>query len=359
MEKISERFLEKFTRYKESYSDKFLEEKLKNIFREDTIKQVFVDYYNYNLEPNNILYHKKILNSEKEEKFIQMLKKNVGIDHFTSLLKELNLNNDNFEEEYFFAYSCLLFVMSRFNKVTDIDLFKNIVIMWILVDNVIDNPRNGKYIKLIESISLFLIEEIYKKDYSEIQNFIDSQKNNIVFEILKEIYNQLDQEKRIPFFDCCKKLFVYSYNIRKNDNGTVKKSLEKSFLSIQIFLFCISGKTKITDEDYFTTCLFLQLIDDLLDIEKDMKENSETFVLKCSEEERNIIIIILMELNNNKLSPVYKPMSFIILQILMQNKQYFDSLIHDIMGDILDLDLNISNFKNTSQFYKAIRCSFL
>lgn len=355
MEKISERFLEKFTRYKESYNGKFLEEKLKNIFKEDKIKEIFVDYYNYNLKPDNILYYKKLLNSEKEQKFIKILKKTVGINHFASVLKDLNLNNDNFEEEYFFAYSCLFFVMNRFNKVTDIDLFKNIVIMWILVDNVLDDPSNSKYITLIESISLFLMEEIYKKDYSEIQNFINSRENNIVLQILKEIYNQLDETKRIPFFDSCKKLFLYSYDIRKNDNGTVKKSLEKSFLSIEIFLFCISGKTKITDEDYFTTCLFLQLIDDLLDIEKDMKENSETFVLKCSKEERNIITIILLELNNNKLSPFYKPMSYIILQILMQNKQYFDDRIHDIMGDILGLDLNIPNFKNTSQFYKAIK----
>ena len=43
----------------------------------------------------------------------------------------------------------------------------------------------------------------------------------------------------------------------------------------------------------------------------------------------------------------------------MQNKKYFDSRIHDIIGDILGLDLNISNFKNTSQFYKAIRGIFL
>ena len=359
MEKISKKFIDKFNKYRGCFDEDFLKIKLENIFKKDKLKRVFVDYYNYNIDPDNSSYLERLLESEEEEKFLGILKKNLNIDDFVNILEKLGMDINNFEEEYFFAYVCLFFIMNRFGTIKDIGLFKNIIIMWILVDNIIDDPENQKYKKLIRNVKSFLLEEIYKKNLEEIKIFFECDSEDIILQILSEIFSQLDREKVIPFFDSCKKLFVYSYNMKKNDNGTINKSLEKSFLSIQIFLFCTGDENNITDEDYLTTCLFLQLIDDLLDLEKDRKENSETFVLNCTKQERNIIIVMLLELNSKKLSPVYKPMSFVILQILIQNRDFFDTQIHDILGEILEIDMNISNFKDTSEFYRLIKNKYL
>ena len=359
MEKlIVERFLKKFNRYKVYYNDQFLEERLKRIFSQEKIKDVFINYYHYNLDPENPLYRQKLMGSDKEVNFLKLLKKNINIDNFLNILRKTNLSDTDFEEEYFFAYSCLLFIVNRFGTVNNTKLFTSIVVMWILVDNIIDNPKNEDYLRLINSVRNFLIDGIYKKDSSELDNFFRSKEEDVLIQLLHQIYLQLDEEKRIPFFDSCKNLFLYSYNEKKNDNGTLGKSLKKSFLSIEIFLFCVNKENEITPEDYHTTCLFLQLLDDLLDVKKDSEENSETFVLKCSKEERSIIVLILLELNAKNLSPIYKPMCFVILQILVQNREYFDDKIYDMMNTILGVDLKITGFKNTAKVYQSIKGIF-
>lgn len=351
MEKVIEKFNLKFENYKNLYNNEFLKLKLENIFKEQKIKNVFINYYKYNLNPNNSYFFSEILGCDEEKKYFSFLKNTISINGFSELLKSLNLSGENFQEEYFFGYTCLFFLMKRFGKIKDVELFKNIIFMWILVDNIIDDPEKRKYEKLIVNVKNFLFDKIYEK---ETESFFDLNKDDPLLKILKNISSSLEKEKKVSFFNCCRNLFLFSYNRKKNNDGVINTSLKKCFLSLEIFLFTLTEKT-ISDEDYFTTCLFLQIIDDLLDMKKDIREKSETFVLKCSERERNIIILILLEINKKNLSETHKLISISVLQSLLQNREMFGKEIFDILNNILDINLLESKFKDTKEFYKCVK----
>lgn len=360
MENVVDRFYNKFLKYKEQYNRDFLENKIKKIFNETTLKNKISYFLIYNSTLDENILSERIFSNDEKEYFLRM-KKEFSVKEFKDILLKNNINKDIYLKEYFQSYVAIGSVMLRFGKITDISLFKKIIYLWILVDNITDDPEIKDKKSLLKNVFLFFETLIYKKKELEILEFFDSNKEDFIISIFKQIYEKLEPLKRVSFFDCTKDLFQFSYShegLKKEKNSKDKEliriSMMKTFYSFRIFSYCLEkGKENVPKEEYFTTSLMLQLIDDLIDLKKDIEEGSNTFITRASLKERTIIILIIIEIEMSKKREMEKYIISIFLA-LIENKDLFEKDLFDVLKEALQIDLYSDKFKNTSEFFESI-----
>ena len=328
---IINNFINTKKKYKDLFSNKdLLDDKLNTIFEKLDINNSNYYYYLstyiftflkntsfvYNVVPENVCnIFKNIIN----ELFIDLFKLNHIDKYINELLKNL-CNNclyfcdyiDKYKEldneikqifirEYCIAsFSCIL--MIPIVRINNYKLWCYIQSIWIIYDNIRDMIKLNNKIELINNTTLFFKEKIYDKSYDEIYEYLVTN-NDICLNMLKNIFD-LDNLSDNDKIDLCKKfsiLYNFSYSNKgfkneKESSGfhTLNISIIKSKLSLDIFAYSFDF-IDMNMEKLYMFSFILQLTDDFIDLQEDIKNNNNTIFLKENKKNRCITIIILIE----------------------------------------------------------------
>lgn len=361
MEIIIDKFYNKLEKYKEEYSEKFLNLKLKKIFADESLK----------IEINNIskfmiTMDKKILQEEiftqEEFSYFNIMKQKFSLEKFNLFLEKNGIKSKELLKEYFFAYLGSVLIVSYFGKVKKIDLFEKIIFLWIFVDNISDNQQKYNKKDKLNNLFCFFKEKIYNKESSEVLNYFDNLKEDNLIVFIKELYEILEKDERVKFFEAAEKLLEFSYSKKGLQEEKNKKGKEilvttilKTFFTFQLLYFILHKKdTQKNLNQVYILSLITQLADDIIDIKKDVEENSNTLITNSTKEERSIIILIIFELVITKKSSLNKFLIFSIFYGVNENKDCYEKSFFEEIKNVLGLDLYNSKFINFETFNNFI-----
>lgn len=358
MEIIIDTFYNKFLNYKEKYNYEFLKEKISNFLKDTETKEKVFKYLEFNktLDENFLL--SDVFSKEEKETFFH-IKSGFSMEKFKIFLKKLKISSRELEKEYFQSYVGFSSMMVKFGLLNNIEIADKILYLWVLVDNISDNPELKEKKYLLKNIYCFFQSEIYKNKEKMIQ-FFKKYDEDYIIKIFSDLYYLLEDSKRLDFFKTSKKLFDFSYTkeaLKKEKNKSPKDLLKiamvKTLKSLNIFSFCLKKEEKLfTKEEYFLNSLILQLADDMIDLSKDLQEGSHTFVTNCTIRERSVLFLVIMEINLKQKIDKDKYISFLFLS-LIENKDLFEKDLFSCIKEVTKIDLKLGGYKDTNEFFNG------
>ena len=340
MNKVVEDFHKKLSYSFENYNDNTYSDKIKVI--ESEIKS---DNYDKLYRLSSVM--KKIVKNLdfKDESVIHIIKN--GLSKYTmdpyilSIIKPcfvsairfkriLEMNNmyDTYLIKEFLISFFVIILHIPLGKFENLALFESIQILWMIIDNAIDNKDFKHKKKLIKPIFKFLVNEIYEKDNKNA--FLYKHKDNLCISIVIDIYKNKQLKNKKEFFRDVRKLLMYSYTQKGIHNETTAKSidilhvsLEKSYLSSRLFKHCIFEDI-IEDEKFYNLCLLSQLSDDIMDVTEDLVNNGNTIMTCGSRKERSLISLCVIEEIIEKFPEIKHYLIVSILDAVLYNKNLHD-----------------------------------
>lgn len=341
MDKIVKNFYLKFNEDIKSYNISYYKNKISKITNDIEFSDfnslyrlslIFKDFVK-NTNITDIFNVKCIKNLvklyTKEDYLLSMIEPSfLSAIRFKKMLTLHNIYNPLLIKEFIISFYCIILYMPL-GCITNLKLFESIQILWMIVDNIIDNKEMNCQKKLLKPLFKFLNNEIYEKDnYKE---FLYKYKNNICIQIVNDIYrNQKLIDKKL-FFRDVKKLLQYSYSKNGIKVETDAKnidiltvSLNKSYLSHKLFKHCLSSETNIKEETFYYLCLISQLSDDLLDLSEDLINNGNTIFTAETRKNRSIITLSLLDIIRDKFPSIEKYLIISVVDAVLYNKHLHD-----------------------------------
>jgi len=356
---IIDSFYNKFLDYKENYSNDFMKEKIKDFLRNTETKEKVFRYLDF----NKTLDKKKFFSenfSKKEKEIFFKLKESFSLEDFSDFLSKLGISSSELEKEYFQSYVGFSAMIFRFGESSNLKIAKNILFLWVLVDNISDNPELKDKKSLLKNVFIFFETKVYEST-ENMCDFFKKNNNDHIINLFSELFYLLEDCKRVDFFKTAKKLFEFSYTkeaLKKEKNSSpkdlLKISMMKTFKSVNIFSFCLEKREKLfSKEEYYLNSLLLQLIDDLIDLGKDLKEGSNTFVTNCTIKERTVLFLVIMTIQLKEKKEMEKYIVSLFLA-LIENRHLYEEEFIFYIKDITNIDLNEGGYKNTKEFFEGL-----
>lgn len=264
---------------------------------------------------------------------------------FKKVLECHGMYNPFLIKEFFISFFVIILYIPM-GKISNLKLFESIQILWMIIDNIIDNKdmRNKK--KLLKPIFKFLKEELYELDH--INDYLFRNKDDLCMSVVIEIYKNKELKDKKAFFRDVRKLLLFSYSkegiqteTKAKDIDILHVSMKKSYLSHRLFSYCIKDII-VEGEDFFYLCLSSQLSDDLMDMTEDLANDGNTIFTTHNRKERSIITISLLNTIVQKFPQIQKYMILSVLDAVLYNKHLHDP---NFVKEITKL-----NFANTSDF---------
>lgn len=264
---------------------------------------------------------------------------------FKKLLESHNMHDPFLIKEFLISFYIIILYIPM-GKISNLKLFESIQILWMIIDNIIDNKDMKNKKRLLKPIFKFLKEELYELD--NINNFLFKNKDNLCISVIIEIYNNTELKDKKAFFRDVRKLLLFSYSkigiqteTQAKDIDILHVSIKKSYLSHKLFSYCIKDII-IENEDFFYLCLSSQLSDDLMDMTEDLVNNGNTIFTSHNRKERSIMTITLLDTIIEKFPQIEKYMILSVMDAVFYNKHLHDP---NFIKEITKL-----NFVNTSEF---------
>ena len=367
MENCIREFIECFEKNKKEYNEEFFEKRLEKYnptelyLKYEAIILKIKDHIKQFLQPpitkNKLSLIKYFLNE-----YDFLLTKTVkSIINFKIYLDKYKICDNTFLKNIVEIISGTLFLFQ--GKIENYDLMEKVMYMWCIVDNIVDEEHLRKHRKKLIPLGKFFKNEIYKKPKQDIEKYLKSKGDDILLNIVSDVYKIIDYDKTVDFFDKTSKLFKYSYiedtvENKKNPKfeEILKNSCMKGLLTFNIFYTTTSVPNDIDLPMY---CLTTQLWDDLYDIREDMKNKSNTIFTISNELDRSILFITLCELTREKVK-IYNDYLFTTNFIFLDDRHLFHpKLIEEIdkVSPIKGMDDMRSSFTkilNDENFYKLL-----
>jgi hypothetical protein len=255
------------------------------------------------------------------------------------------ITDNQFISGFIFFYGCILYVNSL---VEDITIYLDDIIeynlLYILVDNLIDDDCKNKK-ELFRQMKLcILFPNIFRKfknkklnAISEIYRSFIKRRPNVKKDLIKLLKYELqgyktEKQQDLPYED-------YYFNCMKKGNQTVK----------------VINKI-INRKNIYNIGFIVQLLDDFMDIEEDLKSNITTLANITLKREGNLngyLNFIFLEVKNIDFSNSFKLFfNQILFYEITKNKKYFtDEYVKYIKPcSIFDYDYGI----NLMSFFRKL-----
>ena len=333
---------------------------------------------------NHIL--KDIINSDKENinKYIINL-----YEHFSVLIFNFSKKLDNYEylknnksiflKEFCIA-SFLSFMIFNIGKIKNFELWNIIQSIWIISDNIMDIPELDN--SILKNSIYFFENKIFKKSKEEINNYFSKIKNDISIDLFQELFEleSIEYDEKIKIFEKFNNLYIYSYKLKgfhkerniKNSKEILEVSTYKGIYSVDLFLHCLDFKNNeysnyiynrnelpINEKylkKFYINCLSIQLFDDYLDLQEDLKTNGNTIFTLKSKKKRCIYILNILEnvLKHNK--QLYNFYLSFFIAITEYNKEFLIDEFSQRICSKINVNYKICNLK---KLFKMIGNPFI
>lgn len=264
---------------------------------------------------------------------------------FKNLLCSHGMFSSFLVKEFLISFYIIILYIPA-GKINNLKLFESIQILWMIIDNIIDNKDMKKKKKLLKPIFKFLKEEMYERDH--INDYLFRNKDDLCMSIIIEIYKNDELKDKKAFFRDVRKLLFYSYTkagitveTKAKDIDILHVSMKKSYLSHRLFKHCINEVIEENDNFYYL-CLLSQLSDDLMDMTEDIANDGNTIFTTHNRKERSIITLTLLDIIVDKFPQIKTYMIISILDAVMYNKHLHDP---NFVKEITKY-----NFVNTKEF---------
>ena len=284
---------------------------------------------------------------------------------FNDFIKKYEIINDNhFLKEYFIA--CFVPIMLYpIGKVKNFILLEKIFKIWIVADNLSDFSLidKNKSSSLIQQLSPFFTKKLYL--HSEIKNNFLLNTQNPIIQCLKEI-DELDinNDLKILIFKRLGKLYKLSYSIKgkkndfliKNEKKLIKYACLKSRKSLDIFILAIDLNEnefnyilrKDFNQEFFlklyNLSLAIQLLDDLLDIRKDIQDNCNSIFTTSDKKNCFAWCIVINNVFQQYSGPVQYYFKVLQMLFMSYNHQYLaDGVKETIEENVKFMNLKVYN----------------
>lgn len=322
---------------------------------------------------NHIL--KDIVNSDKEDinKYIINLYENFSILIFNFSKKldnyEYLKNNKSIFLKEFCIGSFFSFMIFNIGKIKNFELWNIIQSLWIIFDNIMDIPQLDKVI--VKNCVNFFENKIYYKSKIEINNFFSKIKNDALIDLLQELFEleSIKYNEKIKIFEKFYTIYDYSYKLKgfnkerdiKNSSEMLEVCIHKAMYSVDLFIHCLDfenneysnyiyhrNELPINEKylkKFYINCLSIQLFDDYLDLQEDIKTNGNTIFTLKNKKKRCIYIINILEnvfKHNKHLSNLY--LSFFIA-ITHYNKEFLIDEFSQRICSKININYKICNLK--------------
>lgn len=284
---------------------------------------------------------------------------------FNDFLKEREeINNNYFLKEYFIA--CFVpFMLLPLGKIENMVLYEKVMKIWIIFDNIADGIYVDKKYReriLKESAPFFKLKLYLVKE--EREKFYRGCDKNPIIECFEEIDRKCQNEEiRRNVFGKLRKLYKFSYSKKnkeelvKNGEASEKKLLKYTCLknrkSIDIIICCLELGEKERSylnrevwneeymEKYYNVSLMIQLLDDVLDIRKDMLEGGRSIFTQGTKNEKLAGCLVL-----NNLFEKYGEVSRYYFQLfLVFFMSYNSKFFEDDVGKLIEERIGFVNLK--------------
>ena len=246
---------------------------------------------------------------------------------FRNLLKKHDMYQELLVKDFMVSFYIIILYMPL-GYINNLHLFECIQILWMLIDNIIDNKDMKPKRKLLKPIFTFLKDELYEN--ANVQEFLYKHKNNICISIISDIYQNGPLKSKKEFFRDVRKLFMYSYTkkgieveMSAKSIDILEVSMKKSYLSHRLFKHCIYDDV-VEDENFYYLCLMSQISDDLLDLTEDLTNDGNTIFTSSSRKDRSIITLCIIDIIMQKFPSIRKYMVLAILDAVLYNKHLHD-----------------------------------
>jgi len=296
---------------------------------------------------------------------------------FKEFIKEYNLPEKYFKEYYYAAFSGLFILI--FGKIKKFKLYDIIIKLWIIVDNIFDCEGDFGERGCIwkKDIYDFFIRGAFVNREKRL-DFLEKSQGGPIIECFRNIEKMGLSEKRknglyLRFY----KLFRFSYEGGGDSGGgdgssefeVLKNSCLKSKKALDIFFYAIDYQKKKEDAyKIFHLSLIIQLLDDLMDIRKDMEEGKTTIFTGSVEQNTKNAVRLFQLIKNSQIIRDYGFQIFyegLVFFFMDYNAEFFEKeIIEKIRRECPIMDFKYYNMREIdriveSEIMKKIICIYL
>lgn len=295
---------------------------------------------------------------------------------FREFIKKHNLPEKYFKEYYYAAFSGLFVLI--FGKIKNFKLYDTIVKLWIIVDNIFDcESENESYFQWKKDVSDFFYSGAFENRVKRLKFLEKSGDCGPIMECFKSIEKMgLSEKKKDGLYLRFYKLFQFSYGGEGEGDGEgdgefeiLKNSCLKTKKALDIFFYAIDYQKKKEDAyKIFHLSLIIQLLDDLMDIRKDMEEGKITIFTGGFEENTRNVVRLFQLIKNSRIIRDFGFQIFyegLVFFFIDYNAEYFDrEFVDKIRRECPIMDLKYYNMREIdsvveSEIMKKIICIYL
>jgi hypothetical protein len=296
---------------------------------------------------------------------------------FNEFIEKYNLPKKYFKEYYYAAFSGLFILI--FGKIRKFRLFDIIVRLWIIVDNIFDCVKDFGEMGFMwkKNIYDFFVGGAFENREKRLE-FLGKSEGGPIIECFKNIEEiRMSDKKKDELYLRFYKLFMFSYYVEDVNNKSknesdfeiLKKSCLKTKKALDIFFYTIDYKKKKEDTyKILHLSLIIQLLDDLMDIRKDMREENKTIFTGDVEENTRNAVKLFQLIKNSAIIRDYGFQIFyegLVVFFMDYNAEFFDKkLIEKIRRECPIMDFKYYNLMEIdriveSEIMKKIICIYL
>jgi len=275
---------------------------------------------------------------------------------FKEFIKKYNLPEKYFKEYYYASFSGLFVLI--FGKIKNFRLFDIIVKLWIIVDNIFDYVKDFGEIGLLwkKNVYDFFVGGAFLNREKRMDFFMKSGGGPIIecFKNIEEL--KMSEKLKDGLYMRFYKLFMFSYSIEDdNDNDKsefeiLKKSCLKTKKALDIFFYTIDYKKKKEDTyKILHLSLIIQLLDDLMDIRKDIQEGNKTIFTGEGEGKTKNAVRLFQLIKNSRIIRDYGFQIFyegLVFFFMDYNAEFFDGeIVEKIRRECPIMDFKYYNLR--------------
>jgi len=294
---------------------------------------------------------------------------------FFEFIEKYNLPEKYFKEYYYAAFSGLFILI--FGKIKNFKLYDQIIKLWIIVDNIFDCDKDfGEmgYIWKME-VSKFFVERAFENKEKRLEFFGKSEVGGPIIECFRCIEEmRICEKKKDGLYLRFYKLFRFSYQNDKDEGDgeefeILKNSCLKTKKAMDIFFYALDYKKKKEDAyKIFHLSLIVQLLDDLMDIRKDMREDKKTIFTRGVEENTRNAVRLFQLIKNSEIIRDHGFQIFyegLVFFFMDYNAEFFDrGFVDKIRRECPIMDFKYYNLREIdsiveSEIMKKILCIYL
>lgn len=360
MDKVVKDFYENMNRNLSSYNKNFFCEKIQKfklhidtsknhiLYEVSNVFKKFVQNMDIkNLDNINLI--KNLLSKYTKEPYILNLIKPCFLSsiRFKRILERHDIYDPYLIKEFMISFYIIILYMPL-GKIENLKLFESIQMLWMLVDNIIDNGDTKNKKKFLKPIFKFIMNRNYEGD---VKKYLEKYKNDLCMSIVNDIYDNKELTDKKAFFEDVRTLLLYSYSKKgistEHSARTIDilhVSMKKSYLSHRLFKYCIP-KDVDENEDFYYLCLVSQLSDDLMDLTEDIVNNGNTIFTNSNRRERSIITLYVLEIIIEKFPDIKNYLILTILDAVLYNKHLHDPLFIKCIENYKFINLRLFDFQ--------------